>query len=236
MTVSAPKFNERAVKQIRASLPKGIDQRRLDLLPRILSEWSRTDLREHLSRDTPAASRKRFAQLTKVGKCATHLRQAFEALDQRGWVWIAQEIGREDGRPPFSVSHERVAEMKERLKQEDEFLKKIEAATLRHLEEDKRGPGQPPNIRAYLVMQDIAAIFEWLTDRKASREVDRSEGKETGQFWRFAAAVWPHVFGKGCYGLPAAMKTWAALHSRHGESQFINNASRWVPGMADIQQ
>src|SRR6516225_1837515 len=108
----ASPFSEHAVELIKASLPGGIDQRRLDLLPLILNEWSRTDLREHLSRDTPAASRKRFAQLTKVGKCATHLRQALEALDQRGWVWIAQEIGREDGSPLWSVTREGLSEMK----------------------------------------------------------------------------------------------------------------------------
>ena len=51
MTVTAPIFNECAVKQICASLPKGIDQRRLGLLPLVLNEWSRTDLREHLSRE-----------------------------------------------------------------------------------------------------------------------------------------------------------------------------------------
>jgi hypothetical protein len=51
MTVTAPIFNECAVKQICDSLPKGIDQRRLDLLPRVLNEWSGTLLREHLSRD-----------------------------------------------------------------------------------------------------------------------------------------------------------------------------------------
>jgi len=116
MTVSAPIFNECAVKQICASLPKGIDQRRLDLLPLVLNEWSRTDLREHLSRDTPATKRKRDAQLTKVEKYATHLRQALEALDQHGWAWIAQEMGREEeGSPPFpfpfTVSCERLAEM-----------------------------------------------------------------------------------------------------------------------------
>jgi hypothetical protein len=40
MTVenTTPQFDERAVEQIRASLPKGIDQRRLDL-PRVLNEW-----------------------------------------------------------------------------------------------------------------------------------------------------------------------------------------------------
>src|SRR5262249_48912987 len=91
-----------------------------------------------------------FAQLTKVGKCTTNLRQAFEALDQRGWAWIAQEIGREEGCPRFTVTGERLSEMEERLKQQDDFLnemeerlkqqddflKKVEAAIPRLLEED----------------------------------------------------------------------------------------------------
>ena len=232
---TTPQFDERAVEQIRASLPKGIDQRRLDLLPRVLNEWSRADLREHLSRDTRAASRKRFAQLTNVGKRATHLRQAFEALDQRGWVWIAQEIGREEESPLFSMSREGRSEMKERLKQQDDLLKKIEAAIPSLLEEDKRKLGHPRNIRAYLVMMDLVKIFEWLTGRKATREVDRDLGKDTGPFWDFAAAVWPHVFGQGGYGLSAAMKNWKKWHSLYGEeSPFIRNMAMRHPEMADI--
>jgi hypothetical protein len=235
MTVTAPIFNECAVKQICDSLPKGIDQRRLDLLPRVLNEWSGTLLREHLSRDTPATRRKRDARLTKVGKYATHLRQALEAIDQRGKSWIAQEIGREGGSSLFSVSRERHAEMEEWLRQEDDFLRKLAAATLTLIEEDKPGPGQPRNIGAYLVMMDLVAIFEWLTGRKATREVDRDLGKDTGPFWLFAAAVWPHVFGKGRYGLSSAMKKWREWHSQYGEeSQFVRNMAMRYPDMADI--
>ena len=55
MTVenTTPQFDEHAVEQIRASLPKGIDQRRLDLLPRVLNEWSRTDLRDDVAVEHP---------------------------------------------------------------------------------------------------------------------------------------------------------------------------------------
>src|SRR5262245_19538384 len=227
MTVenTTPHFDERAIEQIRASLPKGIDQRRLDLLPQVLNEWSRTDLREHLSREARATSRKRYAQLTKVGKCATHLRQAFEALDLRGWVWIAQEIGREEGSPPFpfTVSRERHAEMEERRRQEHDFLRKLAAATQTLIEEDKRGRGQPRNIRAYLVMLDLAAIFELLTDRKAARGVDRTDHTETGPFWSFAESVWQVVFGT-TRGLTAAMKKWAeARKLYHEHSSFLLN-------------
>jgi hypothetical protein len=225
MTVenTTPQFDERAVEQIRASLPKGIDQRRLDLLPRVLNEWSRTDLREHFSRETRATSRKRYAQLPKVGNCATSLRQALEALDPPGQAWIAQEIGREEGAPLFSVSRERVAEMKERLKDEDDFLRKLAAATQTLIEEDKRGRGQPRNIRAYLVMLDLAAIFELLTDRKAARGVDRTDHTETGPFWSFAESVWRVVFGT-TRGLKAAMKNWAeARKLYHEHSSFLLN-------------
>jgi hypothetical protein len=55
--------------------------------------------------------------------------------------------------------------------------------------------------------------------------VDRDLGKDTGPFWDFAAAVWPHVFGKGRYGLSAAMKNWEKKkrHPRYGGSPFIRN-------------
>jgi hypothetical protein len=135
MTVTAPTFNECAVKQICASLPKDIDQRRLDLLPQVLDEWSRTELREHLSRESRATVRTRNNRLKKVKNCATRLRQALEAIDQRGMSWIAQEIGREEGHELFSVSHEKLTEMKERLREEGEFLLKLAAATPRLTEE-----------------------------------------------------------------------------------------------------
>jgi hypothetical protein len=237
MTVenTTPQFDERAVEQIRASLPKGIDQRRLDLLPRVLNEWSRTDLREHLSRESRATVRERYDQLSKIGTRANDLWQALEAIDQRGKSWIAQEIGREEGTP--LVSRERVAEMKERLKDEDDFLRKLAAATARLIDEldESLSRRRPRNIRAYLVMMDVAAIFEWLTDRKATREVNRDDHKETGPFWHFAEAVWPYIFGKGRYGLSSAMKNWATWHKatwhkRCGEeSQLIRNIAMRYP-------
>jgi hypothetical protein len=232
MTASVPKFNERAVKQIRASLPAGIDQRRLDLLPLILDEWSRTDLREHLSRESRATVRERYDQLAKIGKCANDLRQALEEIDQRGMSWIAQEMAREDANALFGVGHEKLIEMKERLKDEGHFLRKLAAAKVRLIEEldESLSQGRPRNIRAYLVMMDTAAIYEWLTGMKATREVGRDDHKETGPFWHFAVAVWPYAFGKGLYGLSSAMKNWEKWHLSCGEkSQLIRNIAMKHP-------
>ena len=233
-----PYFDKRAVEQVRASLPKDISQWRLERLPLILNLWRFGDLREHLSRESRATLGRRYEQIKKVGERAKHLRQASIALDQSGWDWIAQEMVREGGDRFFSMEgetpaqmeewhrlqHETLAEMKERLRLEDDFLMKLEAATQRIVVQDKQGPGQPRNVSAYLVMMDLAAVFEWLTGKKATRVVDRITNDETGSFWDFAAAVWPLVFGNGCHGLRAAMKNWAELTSELEEkSQLMQN-------------
>jgi hypothetical protein len=243
MTAEAavPYFDKRAVDQILASLPPGIGQRRLDLLPRVLKHWSVTYLHEHLSRERPPILRRRYNQLTRIENCANNLRKALGALDQRGRSWIALEMAREGG-DRFSIvegetlrqmeewhrlESEKLAEINERLTLEDDFLLKLGTATQRLVEEDKQGPGQPANVPAYLVMMDLAAIFEWLTGREATRVVDRIDKHETGHFWNFAAAVWPLVFGHGRKGLSAAMKNWEALRLKHNEnSPFKLNVLR----------
>jgi len=184
---AAPYFDERAIDQILASLPPGIDQRRLDLLPSLLNHWSVTDLREHLSREGPPILRRRYNQLTRIENCANNLREALGALDQCGRSWIALEMAREGG-DRFSIvggetlrqmqerhrlESEKLAEIDERLRLEDDFLLKLGTATQRLVEQDKQGPGQPRNVCAYLVMMDLAAIFEWLTGSEATRVVDR---------------------------------------------------------------
>jgi hypothetical protein len=73
-------------------------------------------------------------------------------------------------------------------------------------------------------MKDLAAIFELLTDRKATRGVSRTDYSETGPFWRFAESVWPVVFGT-TRGLKAAMKNWAEARKLypHEHSSFVLN-------------
>jgi hypothetical protein len=79
-------------------------------------------------------------------------------------------------------------------------------------------------------MKDIAAIFEWLTNIEATRQVDRISGVGAGPFWQFAAAIWPVVFGEADDGLPAAMKNWSSYRKRYGErSALIANIAMRHP-------
>jgi hypothetical protein len=58
-----PSFSDwqRIAEQIQGVLRKPLNERRCRLLPKILHEWSRADLREHLSREPRAAVRARFS-------------------------------------------------------------------------------------------------------------------------------------------------------------------------------
>jgi hypothetical protein len=215
----SPEFTERHVSLISDSLGNAVDIGRRELLPRILAEWVRTDLREHL-RVRNEITPERRKRVKTVGKCAQKLLEALGAIDVQDRYGIAFKMRTERGSTEIDG-------MVKRIEDEGRFLTPLAEAALQTW---KRGPGQPRNIRAYLVMKDIAAIFEWLTNIEATRQVDRISGVEAGPFWQFAAAIWPVVFGEADDGLPAAMKNWSSYRKRYGErSALIANIAMRHP-------
>jgi hypothetical protein len=105
----------------------------------------------------------------------------------------------------------------QRINDESAFLAKLAAAAPAAW---RRGRGRPRNITAYFVMNDIAAIYEWVTKMEATREVDRVSNKDSGPFWQFATTIWCVVFG-GTTGLSAAMKNWAGYRRKYGERSAL---------------
>jgi hypothetical protein len=108
------------------------------------------------------------------------------------------------GKSFFDVSPTEFSDQQARLSQEVDYLAKLGAITPKKFLQQSRG--RPRKIAEYKVLQDAAAIFEWLTDTKATRVVDRIEGIDIGLFFRFASILWPVIFRKGVAGLSAAMK------------------------------
>ena len=203
-------FSDHDLILIVAALPTGVDQRRLKLLPKILREWSRTDLKQHLSVMSATDRQEMINQLEEIETCATTLSLALKGRNVLTLISSKLIRGNKLGR-------DQIESFEERLKGEPEFLKGlgIEARALRL--EIQRKRGRPRNDAAGLVLMDIIAIYEWLTNKRATRQVDRygKGGKgEIGPFWQFAAAVWPLVFCKGKYGLSAALKKWARAVNR----------------------
>jgi len=216
-----PVFTDREVKLIGQSLPDTVDPRRRELLPQVLREWCRNELREHLSRESAATIRERVERMKAVADHARGLLQALEALDDRDRAAIAgQMLPRDLWLSP--KGGEIIRGLTHLIREENSFLTELAAAAPAAW---KQGRGAPRNIKAYLVIKDVAAIFEWLTEMEATREVGRDSAKETGPFWQFVATIWPMVFGKS-KGLSNGMKTWASYRKKEGCALIANIAFR----------
>ena len=178
--------------------------------------------------ESRAITRERVRKLEIVKKRARELLKALDDIDTHGRSAIQAQMIIADGRSLLSISRAEFTRGTTRLTEERDFLAKPGAIAPREFW--KLGPGQPSNLPAYLVLQDAAALFEWLTGTKAARGVDRIDGSESGPFFRFASVLWPVVFGKGTAGLPAAMKNWAQWRSRyHERSELISNMALGHP-------
>jgi len=214
----APRFSDKDLKIIADSLPAPRSKRRQELLPQILREWCHVDLPRHFSMEGQSAIRTRVKNVAKVGKLARELSQAFEEIDDHGRRRIVYLIA--EGEQKLDDRAE-WTNIDDQLSKTREFL--IRLATIEPKVPDF-GPGQPKKILPYLVLKDVAAIFEWYTGSKATRRVDRNTGEGIGPFWQFASALWPILFGNDTEGLPAAMKNWASWRSRFDEiSALIAN-------------
>ena len=218
---------ERCAEALLCVLPQPLCTRRCKLLPQILQEWASTTLEEHLSRESRAKIRQRVKKLDTVTKLARQLQEALVKLERVDRSAIVLQMIRAEGSTE-EVSWKELVYRIARLEWLSEYLAKV--GGVRPTEIWRPQPGQPPNIAAYLVLQDAAAIFEWLTGVQAGRQVHWDSGTETGPFFQFASILWPVIFREGTAGLPAAMKNWAKWRLQYNErSALIDNIAARHP-------
>ena len=214
-----PEFTDDDIRHIRAWLPKEVDPRRRKLLPAILREWARVDLRERYARESLAAQRERRERLARLGKIADRLVAALDGLDKHDRGTLAGQIGAAEGQEIMEAIFDE--KNHERLHNIRNSTADLAAAAKRPLWNP--GRGRPRNSPAYLVMMDIAAVFEYLTDTEAVRQVDRNTHDEKGPFRDFAGAIWSVLFTSDD-GLSAALKNWAHGSKKYDEfSHLIEN-------------
>ena len=217
----AVRFAAPDVDLIMQSLPNGVAQKRLESLPKILSEWDRAELPRHLSLESLKIIREREKNVEVFEKQAHALLQAFNALDEAG-------LRRIEARMPAcktpGVSQTELSSKKQELVALRNFLTRLASAEPHASQKLKRG--HPRNYVAYLVILDIAAIFEWLTKTEASREVDRGGNGDIGPFWEFAESIWPLIFDKRKFGLSSALKNWASVKSAWKRGRQLATAFR----------
>ena len=201
------------IERVIQSLPKNVPQRRLDLLPKVLREWSRHDLPSHLSeRFSPKAVARRRKQVEAVEKQASSLLVALDALDEDLQFFIVDKTWPIDQQSTYQAWEDEEKRRRDAFQKVLDFLKDLDSA--KPSMKLRKPRGQPPNMVAHLVMLDIAEIFLWATGQRATRRVDRIDGTETGAFFKFAETLWPIVFDGSDAGLKSTMKNWAAARKK----------------------
>ena len=61
-----PSFSDDVIQKVVSSLPEGVDERRLKLLPKMLREWANSDLMEYLTIPTTITRHDRINRLDLV--------------------------------------------------------------------------------------------------------------------------------------------------------------------------
>ena len=226
-SLPAPKFSPEIVKAIAGSLPAPISKSDRELLMKILADWGPNELRRHLSMPSRAIVSGRLKKIATVKRRAGELLKALDSIDEAVEASFFSRIFPDrEGRGGADF-----ADQAKRFKEAREIIAKIAGMPPRKLP-----PNHRRNLAAYLVLRDAAAIFEWLTESPATRQVDRINGTETGAFFGFVSILWPAIFGKGAMGLSAAMKNWASLRSRYDEPLPLIIKHRPTPSdMGDIR-
>ena len=212
----------RVAGDLERSLAQPISKRNRDLLPKILQEWARTDLRDYLSREPRTTTLERIKKLESVRDSAEDLRKALRAIEGDNKTALIAQLLMTRGRRPHELRQAELSEKSVELDQHFRFL--AELCAIEPKDFWKKGPGRPRNLTAYFVLQDAAAIYEWVAGKEASREIDRNVGAEISPFFRFGSVLWPVIFENGLKGLKAAMKNWASGRKKYGErSPLISN-------------
>jgi hypothetical protein len=211
----APVFAENELRRVMAALPANVGRQGRARVRFVLREWARVDLPNHLQRmalSQPEAARARRKRLMALHRALNEI----DRVDRTGIVLALFRL-RGIAEPVAGSPEDR--DFDEILGVLDQLAEATRAANT------PPRPGRPRNATHYLILKDIAAMFEWATGRPARRVVDRTTGGESGAFHRFACVVWQIVFGSEA-GLSWALRQWETYgrYSRYGEhSPLIAN-------------
>ena len=201
-----------------------MDDRVRTTLPLILEEWGRVDLSEHLARKTPEQLRKEQRQLEQVANLARELRDALADLAPAARFTLARRLDAAAAPKAEAASDHEV--------QSEGMLQHLERRQLECLAQTAEVtaarwvplPFRHTTVVQYLVLQDLAAIYEYVIGEVASRRVrgeDHPEaGRDYGPFWDFAVVAWRIIFGSN-KGLSAALKRWAEARHRFDEASPV---------------
>jgi hypothetical protein len=185
-------FTDEALANIAAKFPAETPPERKALLPLLLRAWAKEDLREHLSREGRAVAMERRRELAAAGDRARNLLNTLEALDEHARFLLAVEP---QLRHEARTSSPRWADLGLTDDTEAGERRRDDALSwLRDLADAfAKSPAKLPSdkrTRSYLVVLDLAAIFELVTCMKPTRRNNPyADSQAYGPFWEFVSRV-----------------------------------------------
>jgi len=194
-------FTDRDIRLIlRAFTPASEGKRAL--APKILRDWAEVALPQYWAWERARSEfPERQRQASAILSAARRFLASLQELDNNMRTQIADRLALN----AELIANEDRLRVRDRFETELEYLRDLITA-IENISRPRRR-GRPRNRVARRVILDLAAIFEYLTDTKATRQVDSVSHEESGPFQHFAAAVWPVIFGSDD-GLAAALRNW----------------------------
>jgi hypothetical protein len=237
-------FTDEAQKRIVEAVRPNAVPERLALLPELLCAWAEGGLIDHLSRERRAVIKQRIERLTAVSKRASYLLDAVEALDEEGQLQIACGPQTRRKRQPSNARWASATALS--------WPDGIFGAELRREEAlswlcdlvdalSEPGPEPPPDksTRGYLVVLDLAAIFQFVTCIPPARrnKADSESGKRLyGPFFDFVNSVCESI--PEVKSLDDAIKRVVAHypdHHRRGPARSRRNSIEYSQWFANLQ-
>jgi hypothetical protein len=214
-------FTTDQIDQLMAALPGCTDERKQTLVPMILAEWGRIDVEEHLSQAPPQQVRAERELLKKLASSANELAHALSSLARGSRFAVAYQLSKgKFGTETALARYNRIRKADRRLGETPATAERLAAAVTETAAIWDPLPLRHSSVIRYLILLDLAAIFEYATDQPSGRRVRTDlhvdAGEDYGPFWDFASAIWAIIFGS-TRGLGYAVKFWAKARAKHGE-------------------
>ena len=215
-------FSVQCIADIENSISSKARGERLASLGPILRSWAENELKEHLSHDTKEQKDRRNYRLSLTLKSAKDLDQALDALYDFDCDYVKyhadDNVANDLADKGLNDLTESVVDILKSRVTDDlkDRVKKFIAAVERAICIPKKG--QPQTEIPYLVVLDAAAIYTYITGRKATRT------ETQGSFTNFCTPIWNTVFGEKTRGFTAAMKKLESeRNAGRGASPIITN-------------
>jgi hypothetical protein len=206
------KFSDDDMDAIVSHVP-GADGKRMMRLADVLNEWANHDLQKaFLIYPDKAIALERLRAIRPIAQHAQGLRLALENFERFGSSWLIRELISKN----FSDYRRDEALNTRKLANQMALLPGIEAAAKTLEPIFKKATDQRRNITAYLLLLDLAQIYEWLTDQRPQRGSDDREHP----FDNFVGASWSAIFGN-VHGIQAALKNWAAYRNEFADKSPV---------------